>query len=409
MSLSGKDIVLGITSSIAAYKAAAVTSRLTKAGAQVYVVMTKNATEFITPLTLESLSHHPVVTDTFSREHPWEIEHIALAKRAQAFLVAPATANILAKMAHGIADDMLSTTLLATRAPVFVAPAMNTAMLHHPATKENLETLGRRGVQMIAPGQGLLACGDVGDGRMAEPEEIVAALEAYFARTQDFAGKRVLVTAGPTQEDLDPVRYLTNRSSGKMGYALAEAARDRGADVTLLSGPVPLAPPAGVRVESFRSTRQLLSLMEALAPGHDVVIQAAAPADFAAREVQAQKIKKAQMQELTLTLVPNPDVASIIGAGKRAGQVLVGFAAETENLMENARGKLERKHFDLIVANDITRPGAGFQGDTNEAILIWREGSEALAQMPKRQMAEKILDRIGGLSAPALGQENKGM
>lgn len=396
MSLSGKTVVLGITGGIAAYKAAELTSRLRKAGATVHVVMTENATKFIAPLTLQTLSNNTVSVDTFAHPVAWEVEHISLAQRAEVFLVAPATANILAKMAHGIADDMLSTTILATKAPVFVAPAMNTAMLHHPATEANLALLRQRGVRMITPGQGLLACGDTGDGRLAEPVDIVATLEAFFEEEpgQDFAGKRVLVTAGPTREAIDPVRFLSNRSSGKMGYALAEAARDRGAEVTLLTGPVSLIAPSGMRVLPFETTEALFELMQQHGTAQDVVIQAAAPADFRMETTSSHKLKKQDKDKLVLELVPNPDVAAYLGAHKQAGQVLVGFAAETERLTENAQGKLARKGLDLIVANDVTEPGAGFAVDTNIATLIWKDGQEVLPQMTKVDLANRILTKI---------------
>lgn len=396
MSLSGKTVVLGISGGIAAYKAAEVTSRLRKAGAVVHVVMTENATKLIAPLTLQTLSNNTVSVDTFASPVAWEVEHISLAQRADAFLVAPATANVLAKMAYGIADDMLTTTLLATKAPVFIAPAMNTAMLHHPATEANIELLQQRGVRVIAPGQGLLACGDVGDGRLAEPVDIVAALEAYFFEVspQDFAGKKVLITAGPTREPIDPVRFLSNHSSGKMGYALAEAARDRGAEVLLLTGPVSLAPPDGVQVLPFDTTEALFALMQQHGVAQDVVIQAAAPADFRMESISEQKLKKQDKDRLVLELVPNPDVAAYLGAHKRPGQVLVGFAAETERLAENAQGKLARKGLDLIVANDVTQEGAGFGVDTNIATLLWADGQEALPQMSKGELADRILTKI---------------
>lgn len=396
MSLSGKTVVLGISGGIAAYKAAEITSRLRKAGASVHVVMTENATKFIAPLTLQTLSNHTVAVDTFAHPVAWEVEHISLAQRAEVFLIAPATANILAKMAYGIADDMLSTTLLATKAPVFVAPAMNTAMLHHPATEANLALLQQRGVRLITPGQGLLACGDVGDGRLAEPVDIVAALDAFFTEQpgKDLAGKKVLVTAGPTREAIDPVRFLSNRSSGKMGYALAEAARDRGAEVVLLTGPVSLPQPSGMQVLHFETTEALFELMRQYAEAQDVIIQAAAPADFRMETISEQKLKKQGKDKLILELRPNPDVAAYLGAHKRTGQILVGFAAETEQVTENAQAKLAQKGLNLIVANDVTAPGAGFEVDTNIATLLWQGGQEALPQMSKAELAHRILTKI---------------
>ncbi|MBR1584706.1 MAG: bifunctional phosphopantothenoylcysteine decarboxylase/phosphopantothenate--cysteine ligase CoaBC [Clostridia bacterium] len=393
MNLEGKQIVLGVTGGIAAYKACEVTSRLKKAGAQVHVVMTKNACEFVTPLTFETLSNHPAVTDTFARPETWEVEHVALAKRADLFVIAPATANILAKMACGIADDMLSTTVLATRAPILVAPAMNTGMWENAATRQNVETLKSRGVRFIGPEGGYLACGDTGAGRMSEPEQIVRAIEEILCPRLDFAGVRVLVTAGPTQEKIDPVRYLTNRSSGKMGYAIAEAARQRGAQVTLISGPTNLAAPAGVERVDILSTQDLYEAMTARCPQADVVIQAAAPADFTPEKAADQKIKKQGDGPLTLSFRQTPDVAAAVGRQKRSGQVLVGFAAETNDVMENAGQKLSKKNLDMIVANDVTAPGAGFDVDTNIVTFLTNDGAETLPCLPKRQVADELLDR----------------
>lgn len=399
MALEGKNIVLGVTGGIAAYKACELASRLRKAGAQVYGIMTKNACEFVAPLTFETLTNHPVVTDTFARPETWEVEHVALAKRADLFVVAPATANILAKMACGIADDMLSTTLLATRAPVLAAPAMNTGMWEHPATQANVRTLRGRGVHFIGPEGGFLACGDQGAGRMSEPAAIFAAIEALLSTAQDFSGLSVLVTAGPTREMLDPVRYISNRSSGKMGYAIAEAAARRGAKVTLITGPVSLATPSNVEAVPILSTQQLYEQMLARCGQADVVIQAAAPADFTPMQAAEQKIKKQAGQPLTLTLVETPDVAKAVGERKRAGQLLVGFAAETQRVLENAEKKLQNKHLDLIVANDVTAAGAGFDTDTNIVTFITHAGQEQLPLMSKRQVADELLDRILKLRA----------
>ncbi len=392
--LQGKTVVLGITGGIAAYKAAEITSRLVKLGAQVYVVMTEHACAFIQPLTLETLSNHPVARDLFERPATWEVEHIALAKRADLFLIAPATANVLGKMAGGIADDMLTTTVMATRAPVLVAPAMNTGMWESAAMAHNLGVLEGRGVEVIAPESGRLACGDEGAGRLAAVDVIVGRVCARLAGKQDFAGKRVLVTAGPTREPLDPVRYLTNRSSGKMGYALAEAAAARGARVLLLTGPVDIAPPAGVELRRFETTLELCELMLAAAPEQDAIIQAAAPGDYRAEQIAPHKLKKQGDEELALRLVQNPDVAAAVGERKRPGQVLVVFAAETQQVEEHARAKLRKKRADLIVANDVTLPGAGFDVDTNIATLITEGAIERLPQMRKRALADVILDRI---------------
>ena len=393
MPLEGKNVVLGVTGGIAAYKACELTSRLRKAGAQVYVIMTKHACEFVAPLTFETLSNHPTVTDTFARPDTWEVEHIALAKRADVFVIAPATANILAKMAHGIADDMLSTTVLATKAPVLVAPAMNTGMWENIATRENVEILRRRGIRFIGPEGGFLACGDTGAGRMSEPKEIFDIIEAILNPKRDMEGLRVLVTAGPTQEKIDPVRYITNRSSGKMGYAIADAAAKRGAKVTLVTGPVSLTAPEGVEAVRILSTQDLYDAMTARCPEMDIVIQAAAPADFTPAVVADQKIKKQGDGDLTLTLRQTPDVAAQVGRLKREGQVLVGFAAETNDVLENAQGKLQKKNLDMIVANDVTAPGAGFDVDTNIVTFVTRKKQETLPCLPKTQVAEELLDR----------------
>ena len=391
--LSGKTVVLGVTGGIAAYKACELTSRLRRAGAQVYVVMTKNACEFVAPLTFETLSNHPVVTDTFARPEKWEVEHVALAKRADVFVIAPATANIMAKLAVGLADDMLSTTALATRAPLLIAPAMNTGMWENAATRQNVETLCARGARLIGPEGGFLACGDQGAGRMSEPETIFDAIAETLARTEDMRGLRVLVTAGPTQEKIDPVRYLTNRSSGKMGYAVAQAAAERGARVTLVSGPVRLAAPAGVEMVPVVSTQDLYDEMTRRCGEADVIVQAAAPADFTPVSAAEHKLKK-QGGDMTLALRETPDVAAAVGRLKREGQTLVGFAAETDNVLENAGGKLLKKRLDMIVANDVTAPGAGFDVDTNVVTFITKDARETLPLMSKREVAQRLLSRV---------------
>lgn len=391
---SKKCVVLGVTGGIAAYKACELLRLLQKQGADVYVVMTKNAGRFVAPLTFETLSGHPVASDTFERPATWEVEHVALAKRADLFLIAPATANILAKMACGIADDMLSTTVLATRAPVLVAPAMNTGMWENPATQHNLSVLASRGVRIVAPATGHLACGDSGAGKLEDVQVIAqAAMDILRGRERDMEGLRVLVTAGPSREALDPVRYITNRSSGKMGYAIARAAQRRGAQVTLLSGPVALECPQGVRLVPFGTTEELMKQASALASEQDVLIQAAAPADYRAKEIAPQKIKKQSGAPMVLELVENPDVAAALGAAKRPGQVFVGFAAETNDVLEHARGKLAHKRLDMIVANDVTRPGAGFDVDTNIVTLVTKEACDALPMMSKDEVADRILDR----------------
>ena len=399
--LTGRHVVLGVTGGIAAYKACEVVSRLRKLGAAVHVIMTKNATEFVAPLTFETLSNNPVVTDTFARPETWEVEHIALAQRAEVFVIAPATANILAKMACGIADDMLSTTVLATKAPVLVAPAMNTGMWTAEATRLNMETLKGRGVHVVGPDSGLLACGDTGAGRMSEPEAIVEAIVALLCPRQDMTGLRVLVTAGATRERFDPVRYMTNDSSGKMGFAVAEAARVRGAEVTVVAGHTTATEPQGVRMVRVDATRELYDAVLEHAPGADIVIQAAAPADYRFAESHAEKYKKREGEPLVVELVENPDIAAEVGRRKRPGQTLVGFAAETGPKLGNAQKKLEKKNLDLIVFNDVTAPGAGFNVDTNIATLVTREGETACPLRTKRELADDILDAVMALRGGA--------
>ena len=392
--LIDKQIVLGVTGGIAAYKACELVSRLKKQGAHVRVVLTENGAKFVPPLTFETLSGNPVLTDTFAPRD--SLAHISLAKWADAFVIAPATANCLAKLACGIADDLLSTTALAMTAPVLLAPAMNANMWRHPATQANLKTLLARGVRTVGPGTGHLACGDDDVGRMSEPAEIVEALDALLNPRRDFAGRRVLVTAGPTIERIDPVRYITNRSTGKMGYAIAEAARDRGGEVTLVSGPVSLAAPEGVKLVPVESSAQLCAAVLEHGEAADVVIQAAAPADFRPARVAEQKIKKTG-EGMTLALENTTDIAAELGRRKRPGQVLVAFAAETEHMLENARGKLERKNADMVVANDVSRADAGFGVDTNAVTLITKDTVDALPLMSKRDAADGILDGVARL------------
>lgn len=386
-------VVLGVTGGIAVYKACELLRLLQKRGIDVFVVMTQNACRFVAPLTFETLSGHPVAVDTFDRPQTWEVEHIALAKRADLFLIAPATANIMGKMACGIADDMLSTTVMATRAPVLVAPAMNTGMWENAAVQQNVKTLRARGVEIVAPVSGHLACGDSGAGKLEDVAVIAErACELLFAK-KDMEGLRVMVTAGPSREALDPVRYISNRSSGKMGYAIAQAAQKRGAEVTLLSGPVAIEAPQGVKLVPFTTTQELLDRASELAQEQDLLIQAAAPADYRAKEIAPQKIKKQGGEPMAFTLVENPDVAATLGKAKRSGQVFVGFAAETNDVLAHARDKLARKNLDMIVANDVTRPGAGFDVDTNIVTFITKDGQEALPMMSKAEVAQRILDR----------------
>ena len=393
----GKCIVVGVTGGIAAYKAADLVSRLRKQHADVTVVMTKNAQQFITVQTMETLSNSPVVCDMFARPERWEVEHIALAKRADLFAIVPASANVIAKFAYGLADDFLSTTVLATKAPVLVAPAMNTNMWQNPVTQQNVEILKKRGMRFVGPGNGFLAEGMYGEGRLVENEVILSAMKDILLPKRDLEGKKIMVTAGPTREPLDPVRYLSNRSSGRMGVELACAAQRRGAEVTLLLGAVSAAEPAGMDVRRFETTQDLYDIAVKLAPEMDAVIQAAAPGDFRAESISGQKIKKDGDGGMTLHLVQNPDVAAALGKAKRSGQLLVSFAAETENLVDNARGKLERKNADMVVANDVTAEGAGFDVPTNIATLITKDDTVSLPLMSKRDLADAIFDKMAGL------------
>ena len=399
--LSGKTLLVGVTGGIAAYKGCELVSRLKKLGAEVHVIMTASAMKLVQPATLEVLSQNPVATDTFHAFDSKEVTHIALAKAADLVVIAPASANVIAKLANGLADDMLTTTLLATQAPLLLAPAMNTVMYQHPATQANLQLLVSRGAMTIGPDGGWLACGDVGPGRMSEPHEIAEECLRILTASGDFKGKKVLVTAGPTREALDPVRYLSNHSSGKMGYAIAQAALKRGAEVTLVTGPVNLPPVGGAEMVHVTTTQELYEAVTGLAPGQDVVIQAAAPADYQAQRVSYQKLKKKGDQGLDLHLVPTRDVAQAIGQHKKPGQVFVGFAAETENLIENAQRKLAAKNLDFIVLNDVTQPGAGFSVDTNIATIISPEAVSQLPKMTKRELADRILDEVKRVSVPA--------
>ena len=394
--MTKKCVVLGVTGSIAAYKACDVVSRLRKQNVDVHVILTRAGAEIITPLALETMSANPVVVDMFHRETPWEVEHIALAKRADVFLVAPATANFLGKAAHGIADDMLTTTILATHAPVLVAPAMNVNMYENPAVQENIAALKTRGWHFIEPDAGILACGDVGKGRLAEPEAIVSAVMALLFPRRDLAGKHVLVSAGPTQEKIDPVRYITNRSSGKMGYAVAEAAAARGACVTLVSGPVSLPVPEGVERVSVVSSADMFEAVHAAFGACDGLVMVAAPADFTPATAAEQKIKKNGREGITLELSATRDILKSIGERKE-NQRVMGFAAETEHLAENAAKKLSAKNLDMIAANDVTAAGAGFAVDTNAVTLYKRDGSaEHSGIMTKRALADWLLDRLFG-------------
>ena len=413
--LNGKKIVLGVTGGIAAYKCVDLASRLRKKGAEVHVILTRGAQNFVTETAMREISGNPVITSMWGEIHNYDVEHIALATLADVVLIAPATANVLAKAAAGIADDMLTTTVLATRAPIFFAPAMNSNMYENPVTQQNITTLQQRGWQLIPPASGHLACGTSGIGRMPEPAELVEVLENYFigeggsvesadGNTMDstmgnimgstMQGLKLLVTAAGTREPIDPVRYIGNRSSGKMGYAIAEAAARLGAEVTLISGPSALQPPAGVEFFGVESAREMRQLVQERFPACDIVIKAAAVADYRVKNVSDQKIKKNDA-ELTLVLEKNPDILKELGEMKQPHQTLVGFAAETQNLLQYAKGKLEKKNLDMIVANDVSKPQAGFNVDTNLIKLLKRDGSiEELPLMSKKELAYIILDRV---------------
>jgi len=392
--LQGKKIVVGVTGGIAAYKAVEVVSRLKKTGALVQVIMTKAATNFVTPLTFREISGNPTIVDMWAEPKNWNVEHIALANMADLFLVVPATANIIGKIANGIADDMLSTTIMATQAPVIFAPAMNSNMYLNPIVKNNVDTLANLGYGFIEPESGMLACGVEGPGRLPEPAVIVEKVISIFQPTNQLQGKKVLVTAGGTIEPIDPVRFVGNRSSGKMGYALAGAAAARGAKAVLISGPTHLPHPAGVAVKKVETALEMRDAVLAEFDDSDIIIKAAAVADYRPQQVASHKIKKTG-QSLTLILEKNPDILFELGQRKKQNQVLVGFAAETQELVIHAQEKMNKKNLDMIVANDVTLPGAGFNSDTNIVKLLFRDGRiEELPKMSKEQLACIILDKI---------------
>ncbi len=392
--LEGKRIALGITGGIAAYKGAEVASRLTQLGAGVHTIMTKAAQEFITPLTLRTLTNNEVVVDMFGEVKTWNVEHIALAEQADLFVIAPATANIMAKLALGLADDFLSTTVLATRAPVLVVPAMNHQMYEHPAVKQNHKTLCELGYEVMEPESGWLACGARGKGRFPAPEKVVDEIVRLLTKNRDYAGLRVLVTAGPTREPVDPVRFMSNYSSGKMGYALAQAAQERGAGVTLISGPVQLAVPPRVEAVSVETAEEMHQAVMQRARKHDVVIMAAAVADFRPVVRTHEKIKKGEAA-LQLNLERTTDILARLGELERPRPLLVGFAAETSRVVEHARDKLMRKDVDLICANDVSRSDSGFGSENNQVTLVTRhQDAETLPLLAKKKAADRILDRI---------------
>lgn len=389
-----KTVVLCVTGGIACYKSAMLASLLVKRGYDVEVVMTRNATEFIGPHTFDSLTHNRTMVDTFDRNFQNHVEHVALADKADLLIVAPATANVLAKAAHGIADDMLTTTILACGCPKLAAPAMNTRMYENPVTQDNLETLRRYGWQVIEPKSGRLACGAVGMGKMPEPEELLEAVDHAVRYEKDLAGLRLLVTAGPTREALDPVRFLSNHSSGKMGYAVARAASDRGAEVTLVTGPTALKPPAFVETVEVTSAQEMFDAVTRRAQEQDIIVKAAAVADYRPAEYSENKLKKGEGNPLSLPLERTRDILLWLGEHKKPGQFLCGFSMETERLLENSRKKLKKKNLDMVAANSLNEAGAGFGGSTNVLTLITADSEEQLPLLSKEEAAHRLLDGI---------------
>ena len=392
--LKGKCVVLGVTGSIAAYKIANLASALVKLGADVNVIMTKNATNFINPITFETLTSNKGLVDTFDRDFQFNVEHVALAKRADIFMVAPASANVIGKMAHGIADDMLTTTILAAKCKKLVSPAMNTNMFTNPIVQDNLETLKKYGFEIIQPASGYLACGDTGAGKMPEPEVLLQYILKEIAFEHDLNGKKVMITAGPTQEAIDPVRYISNHSTGKMGYAIARAAMLRGAEVTLVSGPVAIEPPMFVDVVNIKSAAEMTDVVKSKAGEMDIIIKSAAVADYRPINVAAEKIKKKDGEAAAIELERTEDILSFLGANKKPGQFICGFSMETENMLENSKAKLKKKNVDMIVANNLRTAGAGFGTDTNVVTLITAEDARELPIMSKDDVAQAILDEI---------------
>lgn len=389
--LKGKTVLLGVSGGIAAYKAAALASALVKQHAAVEVVMTKNATEFVTPLTFEQLTGRRVMVDTFDRNFSHQVEHIALAERTDLVIVAPATANVCAKFAHGLADDMLTTTVLACRCPKLIAPAMNTNMFENPVTQDNLKLLEHYGWEIIPPASGRLACGAVGKGKLPEPEVLLDYVMCFLAMPHDLEGKRVLVTAGPTQEALDPVRYLTNHSSGKMGCAIAKMAMLRGADVTLVCGPLSVTPPAFVKTVNVVSAQDMFDAVTSLAPKSDLIFKAAAVADYTPAEYNDQKMKKSD-NDLSIPLKRTQDILKYLGEHRTDGQVICGFSMETQNMIENSKRKLQSKNIDMICANNLKTEGAGFGVDTNVITVITESEVKELPLQSKESVANAILD-----------------
>lgn len=393
MLLKNKTVLLGVTGGIAAYKSASLASKLVKAGAEVRVIMTENATNFINPITFESLTGHKCVVDTFDRNFEFKVEHVALAQKADVIMIAPATANVMAKLAYGLADDMLTTTVLASKAPKIIAPAMNTGMYENPATQHNIEVLKGYGMEVITPASGYLACGDVGAGKMPEPEDLYEHILRTCAYPKDMIGLKVLVTAGPTQEPIDPVRYITNHSSGKMGYSIAKACMLRGADVTLVSGPTALDYPPFVEVVPVTTAKDMYEAVTSRSKEIDIIIKAAAVADYRPSQIADEKVKKSD-DSMSIPLERTDDILKYLGEHKPEGQFLCGFSMETQNMLENSRKKLAKKNLDMIVANNLKVAGAGFQTDTNVVTLITKDTELELPLMAKEEVAHYLMDEI---------------
>lgn len=393
MFLENKTVLLGVSGGIAAYKSASLASRLVKAGAQVRVIMTENATNFINPITFESLTGHKCIVDTFDRNFEFKVEHVALAKKADLIMIAPATANVMAKLAHGMADDMLTTTVLASNAPKIIAPAMNTAMYENPLTQHNMDLLSQYGFEVITPASGYLACGDTGAGKMPEPEELYEYILKAIACPKDLKGLNILVTAGPTAESIDPVRYITNHSSGKMGYNIAKICMLRGAKVTLVTGPTAISYPPFVDVVPVTTARDMYEAVTSRSSSMDIIIKAAAVADYRPAHVADDKIKKNETS-MTIQLEKTDDILKYLGDHKMEGQFLCGFSMETKDMLENSRKKLKKKKLDMIVANNLKVSGAGFKGDTNVVTLITKDQEIQLPLMSKEEVARKLMDHI---------------
>ena len=391
--LKGKTVLLGVTGSIAAYKIASLASALKKLHADVHVLMTQNATNFINPITFESLTGNKCLVDTFDRNFQFQVEHVSIAKKADVVMIAPASANVIGKLAHGIADDMLTTTVMACKCKKYISPAMNTNMFENPIVQDNLKTLEHYGYEVIQPASGYLACGDTGAGKMPEPETLLAYIEKEIAREKDLQGKKILVTAGPTQEAIDPVRYITNHSSGKMGYAIAKAAMLRGAEVTLVSGRTAIEAPLFVNVVPVVTAKDMFEAVTGISNEQDIIIKAAAVADYRPAVVSSEKVKKKEGQ-MSIELERTDDILKYLGENKREGQFLCGFSMETQNMISNSRAKLERKNLDMVAANNVKEAGAGFQGDTNVLTLITQKEETSLPLMSKEDAANKLLDKI---------------